>query len=221
MKHHKKSKTLIIILSFVIVCGIIFNILFLHNGTMYSNRDFSIEDYTSTVDKDGDGIDDQTDILLSTREYLATNPQYKSEYYENGYPNGKYGVCTDVVGFALKNAGYDLMTLLYDDVNAHPDDYDIEEPDKNIDFRRVKNLIVYFRHTAISLTGNIEEIAQWQGGDIIVFSDHIGIVSNHRNKKGQPFVIHHAYPNQPSYEEDLFGRPINFYGEIRGHFRIS
>ena len=24
------------------------------------------------------------------------------------------------------NAGYDLMTLLYDDVNAHPDDYDIE-----------------------------------------------------------------------------------------------
>ena len=29
----------------------------------YSNRDFNIETYTSNVDKDGDGIDDQTDIL--------------------------------------------------------------------------------------------------------------------------------------------------------------
>ena len=35
-----------------------------------SNADFNIEDIHSSVDKDGDGIDDQTDILQGTREYI-------------------------------------------------------------------------------------------------------------------------------------------------------
>ena len=41
--------------------------------------------------------------------------------------------------------------------------------DKNIDFRRVKNLKVYFDNNAISLTTDINEIEEWQGGDIVVF----------------------------------------------------
>ena len=152
---------------------------------------------------------------------INNKPAYKSEYYIGGYPTGDFGVCTDVVGYALKNSGYDVMILLNDDVLKNPDDYDIEESDINIDFRRVKNLIVYFQNTATSLTTDINDISQWQGGDIIIFNDHIGIVSDKRNRSGQPFIIHHAYPGQREYEEDLFGRPINFYGEIRGHFRIS
>lgn len=220
MKRNRKL-TIFIIFDFIITCTVIFYILFLHNGKIYSNSDFDIEDYISQVDMDGDGVDDQTDILQNTRAYIATNPKYKSEYYIGGYPNGEYGVCTDVVGYALKNSGYDLMTLLNDDVIKNPEDYDIDEPDINIDFRRVKNLIVYFNHTAKSLTTDINDIEQWQGGDIIIFNDHIGIVSDKRNSEGQPFVIHHAYPGQLSYEEDLFGRPVNFYGEIVGHFRIS
>lgn len=218
----KKYKRLLILIPvFIAVFSISVYILFLNNGKAYSSKDFNIETYRSSVDKDGDGIDDQTDILQSTKEYIATNPKYKSEYYIGGYPIGEYGVCTDVVGYALKNSGYDLMTLLNEDVTENPEDYDIDEPDINIDFRRVKNLIVYFNHTAQSLTTDINDIEQWQGGDIIVFGDHIGIVSNKRNSEGQPFVIHHAYPGQPEYEEDLFGRPINFYGDIAGHFRIS
>lgn len=216
-----KNRKVLITTLFLIICCIAVYILFLNNGKMYNNSDFNIESYKSSVDMDGNGIDDQTDILLNTYEYISTNPEYKSEYYIGGYPTGKYGVCTDVVGYALKNSGYDLMTLLNNDVNENPDDYDIEEPDINIDFRRVKNLLVYFNHTAISLTTDIKDISQWQGGDIIVFADHIGIVSDKRNKNGQPFVIHHAYPGQSEYEEDLFGRPINFYGEIKGHFRVS
>ena len=49
------------------------------------------------VDMDGDGIDDQTDILQGARAYIASNPVYKSRYYETGYPDDQYGVCTDVV----------------------------------------------------------------------------------------------------------------------------
>ena len=216
-----KRKLFIILIPVFIVCCISVYVLFLNNGKVYYNSDFGIEDYKSNVDMNGNDIDDQTEILLRTREYISTNPKYKSEYYIGGYPTGEYGVCTDVVGYALKNSGYDLMTLVNNDVIENLQDYDIDEPDINIDFRRVKNLIVYFNHTAESLTTDIDDISQWQGGDIIVFDDHIGIVSDKRNSKGQPFVIHHAYVGQPKYEEDLFGRPINFYGEIIAHFRVS
>ena len=58
----------------------------------FTNEDFGIETYKSSVDKDGDGIDDQTDFLQSVRSYIATKPKYKSKYYETGYPNDKYGV---------------------------------------------------------------------------------------------------------------------------------
>ena len=53
----------------------------------------------SSVDKDNDGIDDQTDILQGALDYVASRPKYKSKYYRTGYPNDGYGVCTDVVGF--------------------------------------------------------------------------------------------------------------------------
>ena len=66
------------------------------------------------------------------------------------------------------------MTLVQQDIEANPADYDIEEADQNIDFRRVKNLRVYFSHSAISLTTDISEIEEWQGGDIVIFKNHIG-----------------------------------------------
>ena len=145
------------------------------------NKDFGIADFHSTVDKDGDGIDDQTDILQGVRDYIETKPVYKSKYYSTGYPDDQYGVCTDLVANALRSAGYDLMELVNEDVNAHPEEYEIEEPDINIDFRRVNNLKVYFARTAIPLTTDIYDIDQWQGGDIVIFEKHIGIVSDKRN----------------------------------------
>ena len=78
----------------------------------YTNSDFGIKDYISKIDKDNDGIDDQTDILNNVREYIKTNPKYKSKYYSTGYPNDEFGVCTDVVAFGLLFAGYDLMNLV-------------------------------------------------------------------------------------------------------------
>lgn len=67
----------------------------------------------------------------------------------------------------------------------------IPAPSTKIDFRRVKNLRVYFLHTAFSLTTDVGDVEQWQGGDIIIFEKHIGIVSDRRNKRGVPYVIHH------------------------------
>ena len=185
----------------------------------YSNSDFNIETYISSVDKDNDGIDDQTDILNNVRTYIAKNPKYKSKYYETGYPDDEYGVCTDVVANGLKDAGYDLKELVNEDIINNKEKYNIEVIDKNIDFRRVRNLDVYLKNNSISLTKDLSQIEEWQGGDIIVFKDHIGIISDKRNKKGIPFLIHHANPIQVNYEEDV----LELYGQdyIIGHYRIS
>lgn len=183
----------------------------------YTNEDFHIETYYSKVDKDQDGIDDQTDILNSVRKYIEKKPKYKSAYYKNGYPDDEYGVCTDVVAFGLLGAGYDLRQLVDEDIHLYQEEYKIEIIDKNIDFRRVRNLKIYLDHHALSLTTDIYDLKAWQGGDIVVFEDHIGIVSDKRNRKGISFIIHHASPYQRYYEEDL----LEYKKDIVGHYRIS
>ena len=46
------------------------------------------------MDADGDGVDDQTDVLDNALAYVDTRPKYKSRYYQTGYPDDGYGVCT-------------------------------------------------------------------------------------------------------------------------------
>jgi len=217
----KKIKTGIILCIIVVIFTVIPYVLYYFNiipHKVYYNVDFGIEDYISSVDKDNDFVDDQTDILNSAKAYVATEPKYKSRYYEKtGYPTDGYGVCTDVVAFAFRDAGYDLRELVDQDIKANGDNYDVEQPDKNIDFRRVRNLKVFFENHAISLTTDLTDIGEWQGGDIVIMDGHIGIVSDKRNKKGVPFIIHHANPFQVSYEEDVLG---TLY-KVVGHYRIN
>ena len=176
-----------------------------------------VPQYHSTVDADGDGVDDQTDILKNALAYVGTRPKYKSHYYQTGYPDDGYGVCTDVVAFALKNAGYDLQALVDADIREHPQDYRVAEPDANIDFRRVRNLKVFFAHHAAALTTDVSRTEEWQGGDLVIFEKHIGIVSDRRNKNGVPYIIHHNDPWQAAYEQDILEKRT----DIVGHYRIS
>lgn len=213
----KKRITLIVFSVLIIVALYVLYCFNYIPHKKYTNADFNIEAYKSNIDKDNDGIDDQTDILNNANNYIKTNPKYKSKYYNTGYPDDEYGVCTDVVAFVLKDAGYDLMVLVNEDIKNNKELYDIDAVDKNIDFRRVKNLKVYFDNNAISLTTDINEIEEWQGGDIVVFKKHIGIISDKRNRKGICFVIHHANPYQIYYEEDI----LEHRDDIIGHYRIS
>ena len=210
-------KKLIIIFSTIFILIITLYILNYIPHKKYTDEDFNIETYKSEIDKDNDSIDDQTDILNNVRKYIETKPKYKSKYYKTGYPNDEYGVCTDIVAFGLKDAGYDLMDLVNEHIKANKNLYDIDVIDKNIDFRRVQNLKIYLDNNAIILTNDINKIKKWQGGDIVIFKNHIGVVSNKRNKKGIPFVIHHANPYQRYYEEDI----LEYRNDIVGHYRIS
>ena len=162
----------------------------------YTNEDFGIEKYVSKIDKDQDGIDDQTDFLQNVRSYVATKPKYQSKYYGLiGYPDDGYG-----------------------DIVSRKEEYGIDTPDINIDFRRVKNLKIYLDKYAISLTTDLSDISQWQGGDIVIFNKHIGVISDKRNEKGIPFLIHHAHLYQREYEENVLELMEQ---DIIGHYRLT
>ncbi|WP_459129615.1 DUF1287 domain-containing protein [Guggenheimella bovis] len=217
----KSQKKKIVFLSIAIIlliaCFIVLDRFNYIPHKSYSTEDFNILPYKSAMDMDNDGIDDQSDILLSARKYLEGKPKYKSKYYASGYSDDEYGVCTDLVANALRGAGYDLMELVNHEVLQNPDRYDIDDVDKNIDFRRVINLQVFFANNSISLTTDCKRIEEWQAGDIVVWNGHIGIISDHRNRKGIPFVLHHWSPFQANYEEDI----LETWGKIIGHYRMS
>lgn len=208
-------------IGFFIIGGMSLYVLSHYQNTsskrLNNKYDKIMEQHRSSIDKDQDGMDDQSDILKGAFDYISTKPKYKSKYYQTGYSDDRYGVCTDVVANALKSAGYDLMELVQEDIAGNPSDYDIEEPDVNIDFRRVRNLKVYFAHTAISLTTDIYDSEKWQGGDIVIFSGHIGIVSDRKNENGVAYVIHHNDPWQTMYEQDI----LESRGDLVGHYRVT
>lgn len=158
----------------------------------------------------------ESPLLAAALRYVETRPKYKSAYYASGYPDDGYGTCVDVIGIALRDCGYDLQQKVDDDIHAHPERYDIDVPDRNIDFRRVRNLQVYFAGNAISLNTDIQDIDAWQPGDIVVFREHIGMISDRRNARGIPYVIHHANPLQRRYEEDI----LETRTDITGHYRV-
>lgn len=211
-----KTEKKFIVIGLGLLMLIAFVLIIVAPKKKYSNEDFNIVTFVSEKDKDMDGVDDQTDILASAKAYLATNPKYKSEYYAGGYPDDEYGVCTDVVAFALLGAGYDLRELVDVDIRENQEQYNIDVIDKNIDFRRVGNLKTFFDSNAEVLTIDVQDIEQWQGGDIVVFENHIGIVSDARNRHGVPYVFHHESPWQLNYEEDILERR-----DVIGHYRIG
>lgn len=207
-------------------------------------EDFGIATYHSPLDQNGNGTDDQMDILQGAKTYLDTHkPQYNaSSYFAGGYPEQRAdgvweGVCTDVVGAALVAAGYDLKALVDADVANHPDwftaelaaagygpESSFEIGDPKIDFRRVRVLYPFFEHRAEKLTTDIKDTAAWQPGDFVIlfhpkkglWEGHIAVISDRRADDGVPYVLHHAIEEQVLYEEDYL---VSTSKIIVGHYR--
>ena len=197
----RRKATIPIIAIAVVLCVVALIILEQFNllpKRTYTAEHFNIETVLSEMDYNSNGTDDYTDILLGARVDARNHPTYNGAYYEGGYPPDDIGVCTDVVWRAFRNAGYSLRDMV------------------DHDFRRVRNLRIFFEEHAISLTLDINEIAEWQPGDIGIFEDdkHIGIISDKRNKDGQPYVIHNG--GQPNREEDFLSKST-----VTGHYRFD
>lgn len=212
----------------LIYIGFILIILgfFYFNGEA-AQRGLNIAKIEIDHDQDQDGIKDLDDILEGARKDAANHPLYRSAYYRGGYPPDNEGVCTDVIWRAFKNAGYNLKEMVDRDIRAHLAEYPRVngKPDPNIDFRRVPNLQVFFKRQATVLTnevkpGDIENLREWQGGDIVVFGPplyHIAIVSDKRRPDGVPLIIHNAAPY--TKEEDALLYWHQNISKIIGHFR--
>ncbi|MDD2510820.1 MAG: DUF1287 domain-containing protein [Syntrophomonas sp.] len=179
----------------------------------------------SSQDNNQNGIADALDIVDGARQEVKRGTQYDSSYYSKGYPPEGKGACTDVIWRALQTAGYDLRALVDDDIKKAPAAYGTtgKNPDSAIDYRRVRNLQVFFQRHAEELTTkvkprDIENLVNWQPGDIVVFApplEHIGVISDRRRRDGVPLVIHNGGPR--AREADAL---TNWPTKIIYHFRF-
>lgn len=148
------------------------------------------------------------------------NVIYDPSYYKIAYPNGDIpsdrGVCTDVIIRAYRLLNIDLQKLVHEDMKAnfskYPDKWGLKAPDKNIDHRRVANLMVFF-----SRFGKIEPVTEnpidYLPGDIICWDlgngvTHIGIVVNMKSEDGKRFMIVHNIGNGQVLADCLFDYKI-------------
>lgn len=202
---------------FIISIGYIVDRYNLLPRKYYHAEDFNIDMIYSSWDFNENGIDDYSDFVLGARKDAKNHPYYQSAYYDGGFPPDDIGVCTDVIWRAFKEAGYDLREMVDQDIQERPEAYfHVKVRDKNIDFRRVVNLHVFFEAHALSLTTDTKDIEAWQPGDIIIFGDddHIGIVSDRRNRQGRPYIIHNG--GQIRREEDFLKRAT-----VKAHYRFD
>lgn len=151
------------------------------------------------------------------------DPSYVSLDYPGGDVPRERGVCTDVVVRALRDGlGKDLQKLVHEDMRAnfskYPEIWGLKRPDKNIDHRRVPNLMAYFKrhHTTIP-TAAKPDPEKFLPGDLVTCTvppnlPHIMIVSGKKNARGRPLVIHNI--GGGTREEDRLG---DF--PLTGHFR--
>jgi uncharacterized protein len=184
-----------------------------------------IPNISCPIDRDNDRVDDLKDLVAGAKAEVKRAPQYRSVYYQGGFPPATEGVCTDLVWRAMQDAGYDLKAFVDKDIRENLAQYPrvAGKPDPNIDFRRVPNLMVFFRRHGTELTkdikpGDVGNLTQWQSGDIVTFDnphEHIAIVSDKRRKDGVPYILHNAGPT-PSETDQLQSWP----SKITGHFRF-
>lgn len=212
----KNKRIIFIVLVLLVILIGLLNYFGLLPKKKYTSSYFNISNIVSSIDYNNNGIDDYSDIVSGAKIDAENKPKYKSVYYDGGYPPDNEGVCTDVIWRAFKNAGYSLKDMLDNDIINNQNDYDIETIDKNIDFRRVVNLRVFFDKYATTLTNDIKKIDEWMPGDIVIFGNnkHIGIVSNYRNQKGIPYIIHNG--GQPVREQDYLEKST-----VTKHYRFD
>jgi uncharacterized protein YijF (DUF1287 family) len=134
-----------------------------------------------------------------TKDEVVYDPSYFSIKYPNGdVPKGK-GVCTDVIIRAYRKLGIDLQKEVHEDMkmnfNMYPKNWGLKRTDKNIDHRRVPNLMTFFsRKGRVKINSKNPE--DYIPGDVICWNlggaiTHTGIVVNKKSTDNKRFMIVH------------------------------
>lgn len=166
-------------------------------------------------------------IVDAARKQIGVTLSYDPAYTALEYPGGdvprERGVCTDVIIRALRDGlGKDLQKLVHEDMKAdfsnYPKNWGLKRPDKNIDHRRVPNLMAFFgrKHSSLPV-GEKKDPDKFLPGDLVTCTvppnlPHIMIVSDRKSADGIPLVIHNI--GGGAKEEDRLG---DF--PLTGHYR--
>jgi len=159
--------------------------------------------------------------LELTKQQVTYDPSYFSIDYPNGDIPSDKGVCTDVIIRAYRKIGIDLQKEVHEDMKAHfssyPKIWGLSATDKNIDHRRVPNLMTFFERNGTEKPIS-DKAVDYEPGDIVCWNlggatTHIGIVVDRKSRDGQRNLIVHNIGAGQVLEDCLFDHTII------GHYR--
>ena len=161
--------------------------------------------------------------LELTKQKVTYDPSYFSIDYPNGDVPSDKGVCTDVVIRAYRKIGIDLQKNVHEDMkvnfSAYPKIWGLKTTDKNIDHRRVPNLMTYFKRKGAEKPIS-DKAKDYLPGDIVCWNlggaiTHIGIVVDKKTKDGKRNLIVHNIGGGQVLADCLFDY------KIIGHYRYE
>ncbi len=165
-------------------------------------------------------------IVAAARQQIGVTTEYDPAYKTLEYPGGdipiRTGVCSDVVVRSLRGVGVDLQKEVHEDMlrdfSAYPQKWGLKGPDKNIDHRRVANLMRYFQRQQFAVTNMPLTVEIYRPGDIVAWDLgngvlHMGMVSDSTSGT-VPLIIHNI--GSGAKEEDVL---LKF--QVIGHYRLK
>lgn len=187
--------------------------------------------YHSTQEKETISLielnDFQKKLVAATKSIIDPSIQYNPQYFTIPYPNGDVpshvGVCTDVVIRSYRKIGIDLQKEVHEDMKQHfhlyPKKWGLTKTDRNIDHRRVPNLMTFFsrKGKVLPITNNASD---YLPGDIVCWElnnglTHIGIVIDEMNQNKTRYLVVHNIGGGQVAEDVLFSY------KIIGHYRYQ
>lgn len=149
-------------------------------------------------------------------ELTTQKVHYDPTYFSIPYPNGDVpsdkGVCTDVVIRAYRKLGIDLQKEVHEDMlsnfSLYPKDWGLKATDKNIDHRRVPNLMTFFkRHGVVKKKSTNPD--DYAPGDIVTWNlgggiNHIGILIDQKSNDNERYLVVHNIGNGQEISDCLF-----------------
>ncbi len=165
-------------------------------------------------------------LVTLARNQVGVTVGYDPAYRVLAYPGGdvpmETGVCCDVVIRALRGLSIDLQEEVHKDMavnfRKYPNLWNLSKPDKNIDHRRVPNLMTFFKRRGCELSPSMEP-GNYLPGDLVTCLvggrlPHIFVISDRRTAEGIPLGIHNI--GRGAQEEDIL-----FRYKITGHYRLA
>ncbi len=164
-------------------------------------------------------------MIIGAKEQVGVTLRYDPAYSTMAFPMGDVplsrGVCTDVVIRAFRKAGVDLQVLVHEDMKRnfakYPKIWGLNTTDRNIDHRRVPNLMTFLKRMGKSQPISHDPQA-YLSGDVVAWLlpnglHHIGLVSDQKSSDGiRPLVVHNI--GAGAQQEDIL-----FAYKIIGHYR--